>query len=780
MKKHNNNIARTKEDFTLGILKGKTIFPYGYPGNKQMTMNTPAGVVPFPIEYIGVTNGQITDRGVALPGEDFIVNGDTVIEKQINMKNRYNTSLEEDFKAQRQALGNKGLEPMSYGKGGKMPQWLAEARFKAAGEEDKMSDYGYMKGGEVSRLKALKEKLYKKYQEGGEMMEEDMIEEVEEVTPNQVVKPTMKRATKPTAAPSISILDMVMTEMLDKISTGQTFTPKSINKLVDDEMNEEDVMMIVDLFNNAIKMIESKDIDVSDDEALSSFINKLGLTSNPLIKSLYDVVYGTEQEEVMEEVEEEVEEEMPSNKNMTFSQAYAQAKQQGLPEFMWQGSKYKTNLSSQAPVEETEEVENKDMMEEEDMMEGSVSDEELSEIEYRLGKLRELQQKALGGYTSTPYMSQIPTGDELGEYTPFSKYRDNNRNYKSQAGINDFLGKAMFMGQDGLNIENEYRRSMIQPSSYVDKTMNELKRAKPSYNFSSLNNPTLSDTIVYNHDFNKMFNNPESGQNKYDYYRLQHGMPNNVEEQIFKNQKINAYEDAINKYNDIKNKALNITRRYNKQQGGNVPGYFTNSDTIPQGFIKITEDGWNPKGDDMPGPLREVGGYGNDYYRYDEKKKGGYLKRYQTGNPVEPIVPMNELPIGDWQDVYDLQDKMQQFLDYQNNLRINQNEQPLDFNKIPEDPNLRKSWNSILKDLKEGIKTHREHYKNKNQGPSAFDQHMKMMRQCDDYNPPVMKKGGYATPKYRKGQVIQYKQGGKIMTGVIDQYNPKTGQIKLK
>jgi hypothetical protein len=57
---------------------------------------------------------------------------------------------------------------------------------------------------------------------------------------------------------------------------------------------------------------------------------------------------------------------------------------------------------------------------------------------------------------------------------------------------------------------------------------------------------------------------------------------------------------------------------------------------------------------------------------------------------------------------------------------------------------------------------------------------MKMMRQCDDYNPPVMKKGGYSTPKYRKGQVIQYKQGGKIMTGVIDQYNPKTGQIKLR
>jgi len=431
------------------------------------------------------------------------------------------------------------------------------------------------------------------------------------------------------------------------------------------------------------------------------------------------------------------------------------------------------------PIEETEEVEEEKIMEEEEPM----MEEEQELMEARMGmamrkleKLRKLQQKALGGYANTPYMSQIPTGDELGEYTPYSQYRDNNRNYKSQAGINDFLGKAMFMGQDGLNIENEYRRSMIQPSSYVDKTMNELKRAKPSYDFSSLNNPTLLDTIVYNHDFNKMFNNPESGQNKYDYYRLQHGMPNNVEEQIFKNQKINAYEDAINKYNDIKNKALNITRKYNKQQGGNVPAWFENTDLDPSAQ-DIIRQGWDYSYD-WKNP--EVGGDGNDYYRYDEKKRGGYLKRYQTGNPVEPIVPMNELPIGDWQDVMDLQDKMQQFLDYQNNLRINQNEQPLDFNKIPEDPNLRKSWNSILKDLKEGIKTHREHYKNKNQGPSAFDQHMKMMRQCDDYNPPVMKKGGYATPKYRKGQVIQYKQGGKIMTGVVDQYNPKTGQIKLK
>ena len=34
--------------------------------------------------------------------------------------------------------------------GGKMPQWLAEARFKAAGQEDRMGDYGYAYGGDPS------------------------------------------------------------------------------------------------------------------------------------------------------------------------------------------------------------------------------------------------------------------------------------------------------------------------------------------------------------------------------------------------------------------------------------------------------------------------------------------------------------------------------------------------------------------------------------------------------------------------------------------------------
>jgi hypothetical protein len=85
-----DNIARTKEDFDLGILKGKTVFPFGYPGKKNMTMNTPIGTVPYPIEVYGLTNNKITDYKVMQPGQDALVDGDTIIEKKINKMNKMN------------------------------------------------------------------------------------------------------------------------------------------------------------------------------------------------------------------------------------------------------------------------------------------------------------------------------------------------------------------------------------------------------------------------------------------------------------------------------------------------------------------------------------------------------------------------------------------------------------------------------------------------------------------------------------------------------------------
>jgi hypothetical protein len=44
---------------------------------------------------------------------------------------------------------NKAMYGMGMAQGGQMPQWLAERRFKAAGNEDMMSQYGYAEGGGV-------------------------------------------------------------------------------------------------------------------------------------------------------------------------------------------------------------------------------------------------------------------------------------------------------------------------------------------------------------------------------------------------------------------------------------------------------------------------------------------------------------------------------------------------------------------------------------------------------------------------------------------------------
>lgn len=44
---------------------------------------------------------------------------------------------------------NKAMYGMGMAKGGQMPQWLANRRFAAAGNQDKMSQYGYDDGGVV-------------------------------------------------------------------------------------------------------------------------------------------------------------------------------------------------------------------------------------------------------------------------------------------------------------------------------------------------------------------------------------------------------------------------------------------------------------------------------------------------------------------------------------------------------------------------------------------------------------------------------------------------------
>ena len=80
---HGGSIARTLNDYRNGLLNGKNVFKFAHGGKKNMTMNTPIGTIDEPIMYRGYTDGQLTDRGVALPGQDFQVDGDTVVENPI-------------------------------------------------------------------------------------------------------------------------------------------------------------------------------------------------------------------------------------------------------------------------------------------------------------------------------------------------------------------------------------------------------------------------------------------------------------------------------------------------------------------------------------------------------------------------------------------------------------------------------------------------------------------------------------------------------------------------
>ena len=74
------NTAQSEDDYSEGLNKGINVFEFEQKGLKKMTMNPSSGPIEYPIDYEGYTNGELTDQGTANPGEDFSVNGDTVIE----------------------------------------------------------------------------------------------------------------------------------------------------------------------------------------------------------------------------------------------------------------------------------------------------------------------------------------------------------------------------------------------------------------------------------------------------------------------------------------------------------------------------------------------------------------------------------------------------------------------------------------------------------------------------------------------------------------------------
>ena len=65
----------------------------------------------------------------------------------------------------------KGMYGMGMARGGQMPQWLAERRFAAAGNQDMMSSYGYQQGGVVEVSETDLPQVLQQLQQGGYQFE---------------------------------------------------------------------------------------------------------------------------------------------------------------------------------------------------------------------------------------------------------------------------------------------------------------------------------------------------------------------------------------------------------------------------------------------------------------------------------------------------------------------------------------------------------------------------------------------------------------------------------
>lgn len=73
-------VAQTREDYEMGLLNGKNIFPFSHSGPHNMTMNPKGNSIPYPVIYAGYDRNNMVDFGIAQPNQDFTVIGDTVVE----------------------------------------------------------------------------------------------------------------------------------------------------------------------------------------------------------------------------------------------------------------------------------------------------------------------------------------------------------------------------------------------------------------------------------------------------------------------------------------------------------------------------------------------------------------------------------------------------------------------------------------------------------------------------------------------------------------------------
>lgn len=79
------NIPRNLKEYKTG-LKNPNIDSMLFPNVNDMTMKG----MKDPVLYYGLTNGKVTDKGIAYPGEDFKVNGQSTVEYRIKDNNMNN------------------------------------------------------------------------------------------------------------------------------------------------------------------------------------------------------------------------------------------------------------------------------------------------------------------------------------------------------------------------------------------------------------------------------------------------------------------------------------------------------------------------------------------------------------------------------------------------------------------------------------------------------------------------------------------------------------------
>ena len=732
--KTKKDIAKTKKDWELGILNNKTVFPFGYPGPKQMTMNTPGGTVPYPIEYIGVTNGKITDKGIANPGDDFMVNGDTVIENKINMNNKFN-----DIELE----------------------------------------------GEIARLKAMKKAMFKKYQEGGmvdtpaEMTQEAPVPSEEEYMEEVNELPEMNQE------PVDNSADMISDLIMNKLSSGTKFSNKDL-KNINSNIEKDDADLAANILNGTLDMISKSDIDFTDEESLTSFLNKTGVTTNEMIKGLFQtpVVEQEEQPVMGNQTEQNIEEEFSNdltvdpqtNKKLPFSQAYAMASQNGMNEFVWEGSTYKTNNN---------------------------------------------MKRQNGGPVT--YMGGINVGDEMGGNTAPYKYFDNTRNYKHNPTMNKFIGKALQFGQKGTTIQPQTNadveafRTASRSSAPVESNLTyrdrqEIKtpaKATPmqgeqmyveprgAYYMSPAQKARLKAIItkqipedqLTNEDIN-LYNQAVKGKTYQDGGQL------NASELSF--DELRARNSQIKQMQQEQDFLTNKINKYKNQGYGMAPVGYGDKLQGQLNKVMMAKDALVNQGVVLKGtpqttrnfvPTQAPNANLSDLEQYQKASRSSQpmIQNIHYGlNPMQTrkAFEMNQAVAAHKQRMND------QFMN--DPRRLERRYYGLNNQEVQDDLDRRDSRQPSM--YNDNVTTPRqtggyvdEVY------PTLVDEAKAIIGKGRTYNDEwnLREVGGYGNdkysyqtggnmPKYVAGQTIKYKSGGKIMTGVVKSYDAKTGKIKLR